>query len=39
VLAGAVGPTRVRFVTHKDITAADIRSAREVTGRVLAAAC
>jgi len=37
VLAGSTGPSQVRFVTHKDVSAADIDKAVEVIAQVCAA--
>lgn len=38
VLCGSSGPTTVRFVTHLDVSAADVRQAGEVAARTLRAA-
>jgi threonine aldolase len=39
VLAGAVGPDRVRLVTHKDVTREDVRTALAVAHEVLGNEC
>ena len=38
VLVGAVGPTRVRLLTHLDVSAADVAQAARVLGELVAAA-
>ena len=35
VLAGAMGPTTLRLVTHKDISPADVERALQVIGKIL----
>ena len=35
ILVGAVGPTKVRMLTHLDVTRTDVEQAAKVLGRIL----